>query len=169
MHVHRAHRFQRHRSGNDRARSDHAFGIPFTQGIPRFFRTMLALAARAKREEHKNMMLQMADHWMQTAQKLERADTYRCVPSGGGARAWRRRRPRKATLGKSRRRTISRVRVDDILLAGPRHDTKSRTGIERVCHGLFRSRLPAPHRPQRSAAEIFVAESVNPMPPSGDI
>src|SRR5215831_18219355 len=35
----------------------HAFGIPFTQ-----------------------RMLQMADHWMQTAQKLERADT--CVPSG---------------------------------------------------------------------------------------
>ena len=31
-------------------------------------------AARAKREEHRNMMLQMADHWMQTAQTLERAD-----------------------------------------------------------------------------------------------
>jgi hypothetical protein len=42
----------------------------------------LRWAARAKREEHKNTMLQMADHWMQTAQKLERADTYRCVPSG---------------------------------------------------------------------------------------
>ena len=42
----------------------------------------LRWAVRAKREEHKNMMLQMADHWMQTAQKLERADTYRCVPSG---------------------------------------------------------------------------------------
>src|SRR5215475_1664118 len=42
----------------------------------------LRWAARAKCEEHKNMMLQMADHWMQTAQKLERADTYRCVPSG---------------------------------------------------------------------------------------
>jgi len=30
MDVHRAQclRFQRHRSGNDRARSDHAFGIP---------------------------------------------------------------------------------------------------------------------------------------------
>ena len=41
----------------------------------------LRWAARAKREEHKNMMLQMADHWMQTAQKLERVDTYRCVPS----------------------------------------------------------------------------------------
>jgi len=49
----------------------------------------LRWAARAKREEHKNMMLQMADHWMQTA----------------------RRRPRKTTLGKSRRRTISRVRI----------------------------------------------------------
>ena len=42
----------------------------------------LRWAARAKREEHQNMMLQMADHWMQTAQKLERANTYRCVPSG---------------------------------------------------------------------------------------
>jgi len=42
----------------------------------------LRWAARAKREEHKNMMLQMADHWMQTAQKLERADTYRSAPSG---------------------------------------------------------------------------------------
>jgi len=40
----------------------------------------LRWAVRAKREEHKNMMLQMADHWMHTAQKLERADTYRCVP-----------------------------------------------------------------------------------------
>jgi len=42
----------------------------------------LRWAARAKRKEHKNIMLQMADHWIQTAQKLERADTYRCVPSG---------------------------------------------------------------------------------------
>jgi hypothetical protein len=42
----------------------------------------LRWAARAKREEHKNIMLQMADHWMQTAQKLERADTFRCVRSG---------------------------------------------------------------------------------------
>jgi hypothetical protein len=40
----------------------------------------LRWAARAKREAHKNMMLQMADHWMQTAQTLERVDT--CVPSG---------------------------------------------------------------------------------------
>ena len=42
----------------------------------------LRWAARAKREEHKNMMLQMADHWMQTAQKVEHADTYQSVPSG---------------------------------------------------------------------------------------
>jgi len=42
----------------------------------------LRWAARAKHEEHQNMMRQMADHWMQTAQKLERANTYRCVPSG---------------------------------------------------------------------------------------
>ena len=38
-------------------------------------------AARAKGEAHKNMMLQMADHWIQTAQELERADTHRCIPS----------------------------------------------------------------------------------------
>ena len=37
-------------------------------------------ASRAKREEHKNMMLQMADHWMHTAQTMERVDTR--VPSG---------------------------------------------------------------------------------------
>jgi len=48
---------------------------------PKEYRTFAAQclrwAARAKREEHKNLMLQMAYHWMQTAQKLERA-----VPSG---------------------------------------------------------------------------------------
>ena len=37
----------------------------------------LRWAFRAKREEHKNMMLQMADHWMKTAQTMERVDT--CV------------------------------------------------------------------------------------------
>jgi hypothetical protein len=42
----------------------------------------LRWAARATREEHKNMMLRMADHWMQTAQELESAGTPRCVPSG---------------------------------------------------------------------------------------
>src|SRR5262249_22294137 len=40
--------FQRHLSGNDRARSDHAFGIPFTQGIPGLCRTMLALGSPCK-------------------------------------------------------------------------------------------------------------------------
>src|SRR6516162_8600453 len=73
--------FQRHLS-NDRARSDHAFGVPFTQEYRDFAAQCLRWAARAKRQEHKNMMLQMADHWIRTAQKLERADTYRCVPSG---------------------------------------------------------------------------------------
>jgi hypothetical protein len=33
-------------------------------------------AARAKREEHKTMILQMAEHWTQAAQKLERASTF---------------------------------------------------------------------------------------------
>jgi hypothetical protein len=37
-----------------------------------FARQCLRWAAQSKREEHKNMMLQMADHWMQTAQELER-------------------------------------------------------------------------------------------------
>jgi hypothetical protein len=32
----------------------------------------LRWAARAKHEEHKNMMLEMANHWMQKAQELER-------------------------------------------------------------------------------------------------
>src|SRR5215475_8174235 len=32
----------------------------------------LRWAFRAEREEHKNTMLQMADHWMQTAQTMER-------------------------------------------------------------------------------------------------
>jgi hypothetical protein len=40
-------RFQ-NRSGNDRARRDDAFGIPFTQGIPRFCRTVLALGSPCK-------------------------------------------------------------------------------------------------------------------------
>jgi hypothetical protein len=32
----------------------------------------LRWAAKAKHEEHKKIMLQMADHWMQRAQDLER-------------------------------------------------------------------------------------------------
>jgi len=39
-------------------------------------------AARAKREEHRTIMLQMANHWMQTAQELERAETSPSVRSG---------------------------------------------------------------------------------------
>jgi hypothetical protein len=35
----------------------------------------LRWAAHAKHEEHKSMMLQMADHWMLTAQELERTGT----------------------------------------------------------------------------------------------
>jgi len=42
----------------------------------------LRWAARAKREEHKSMMLQMANHWMQRAYELERANPPRCIPSG---------------------------------------------------------------------------------------
>jgi hypothetical protein len=32
-------------------------------------------AARAKREEHKNMMLHMASHWLQTAEEMECSGT----------------------------------------------------------------------------------------------
>jgi hypothetical protein len=78
-HAQRAHclRFQRHRSENGRARNDHVLS---PKEYRDFAAQCLRWAARAKREEHKNMMLQMADHWMQTAQTLERVDT--CVPSG---------------------------------------------------------------------------------------
>ena len=38
-------------------------------------------AARAKSEQHKNKMLQMANHWMQRAHELERTDRSRCVLS----------------------------------------------------------------------------------------
>jgi hypothetical protein len=39
----------------------------------------LRWAAHARQEEHKNMMLQMADHWMRTARQLEQDS----VPSKG--------------------------------------------------------------------------------------
>jgi len=35
----------------------------------------LGWAARARHEQHKNMMLGMADHWMEAARELERAGT----------------------------------------------------------------------------------------------
>jgi hypothetical protein len=45
-------------------------------GSPKDYRDFAAKcirwAARAKREEHKNRMLQMASHWLQTAQEMER-------------------------------------------------------------------------------------------------
>ena len=37
----------------------------------------LRWAAHAKHEEHKSMMLRMAEHWMQTAQESERTGTAR--------------------------------------------------------------------------------------------
>ena len=43
----------------------------------------LRWAARAKSDEHKNFMLKSAHHWMQTAEKLERA----AEPEGDPARA----------------------------------------------------------------------------------
>ena len=40
----------------------------------------LRWAAKAKSEEHKNMILQMAHHWMQVAQELERSRTVHFPP-----------------------------------------------------------------------------------------
>ena len=42
----------------------------------------LRWAARAKSEEHRSVMLNMAHHWMQTAQKLERAPGPAVNPGG---------------------------------------------------------------------------------------
>jgi hypothetical protein len=42
----------------------------------------LRWAARANNGEHKNMMLQMASHWMQRARELERTGTCPRVQSG---------------------------------------------------------------------------------------
>jgi hypothetical protein len=40
----------------------------------------LRWAAHARHEGHKSMMLEMAEHWMQTAEELERAGTSRAAP-----------------------------------------------------------------------------------------
>jgi hypothetical protein len=39
------------------------------------------------------------------------------------------------------------IDVDDLLAFGSKH-----ANLERACHGLFRLRVPAVHRPNRSAA-----------------
>jgi hypothetical protein len=72
--------FSKTRWENGRARNIMRSAFLSPKEYRDFAAQCLRWAFRAKREEHKNMMLQMADHWMQTAQKLERADT--CVPSG---------------------------------------------------------------------------------------
>src|SRR5215467_15613068 len=81
-HAHRAHylRFQRHVGGNGRARNIMRSTFLSPKEYRDFAAQCLRWAFRAKREEHKNIMLQMADHWMQTAQIRERVDA--CVPSG---------------------------------------------------------------------------------------
>jgi len=81
-HAHRAYylRFQRHVGGNGRARNIMRSTFLSPKEYRDFAAQCLRWAFRAKREEHKNMMLQMADHWMQRAQTMERVDT--CVPSG---------------------------------------------------------------------------------------
>ena len=68
------------RSGNGRARNIMRSTFLSAKEYRDFAAQCLRWASRAKREEHKNMMLQMADHWMQTAQTMERIDTR--VPSG---------------------------------------------------------------------------------------
>jgi hypothetical protein len=45
-----------------------------------FAEQCLRWAAHTKHEEHKSMMLQMADHWMRTAQELELTGTVRSAP-----------------------------------------------------------------------------------------
>jgi hypothetical protein len=42
---------------------------------PKQYRDFVRWAASAKREEHKNTMLQMAKHWIQRADELERTGT----------------------------------------------------------------------------------------------
>jgi hypothetical protein len=48
-------------------------------------------ATRSQSEEHKRMLLRMANHWIETAQGLERASADRCV----SARARLRSTPRR--------------------------------------------------------------------------
>src|SRR5262252_4754812 len=67
--------FSKTRWENGRARNIMRSAFLSPKEYRDFAAQCLRWAFRAKREEHKNMMLQMADHWMQTAQKLERADT----------------------------------------------------------------------------------------------
>jgi hypothetical protein len=110
---------------------------------PKEYRAFAAQCLRweapAKHEEHKNLTLQMAYDWMQTAQNWS-APFHQ-------ARAWRRRRPRKTTLGKSRRRTISRVRVDDLLLAVLRGVTQDPSRHCAYVMDCFGRGLPALHLP----------------------
>src|SRR5262249_45732255 len=57
---------------------------------------------------------------------------------------------------------ISRVRVDDLLLAGPKHDTRPEPDIERVCHGLFRSWAASTASAQTVCGLDFFAEISEP-------
>ena len=72
--------FSKTRWGNGRARNIMRSTFLSPKEYRDFAAQCLRWASRAKREEHKNIMLQMADHWMQTAQARERVDA--CVPSG---------------------------------------------------------------------------------------
>jgi hypothetical protein len=59
-----------------------AFGTRFPKQYRDFAAQCLRWTSRAKQGEHKNMMLQMADHWMQRAHELERTGTsFRRRPS----------------------------------------------------------------------------------------
>ena len=104
------------RSGNGRARNIMRSTFLSAKEYRDFAAQCLRWASRAKREEHKNMMLQ----WQITGCR-QRKQWSASTPAFHRARVWRRRRPRKTTLGKSRCRTISRVRVDDLLLAGAKY------------------------------------------------
>jgi hypothetical protein len=80
-------------------------------GSPKEYRDFAAKcfrwAARAKREEHKNMMLQMASHWLQTAEEMERSGT-------AGNRLTSKPLRNGSGKGQSRRRTILGLRPRSI-------------------------------------------------------
>src|SRR6516164_6517686 len=89
------------RSGNGRARNIMRSTFLSAKEYRDFAAQCLRWASRAKREEHKNMMLQMADHWMQTAQTMERIDTRVSIGRAFGVDADpARRRSAKAVAGR---------------------------------------------------------------------
>src|SRR5262249_4801561 len=65
--------FSKTRWGNGRARNIMRSTFLSPKEYRDFAAQCLRWASRAKREEHKNIMLQMADHWVQTARRRLRS------------------------------------------------------------------------------------------------